>query len=139
VSREIIREFLTLLRLPQDIQKLFGREGLKLEHGRRLWQLTRRRPGVQRDVANAMKRLTAHDSRALVELLVRYPELSVKEARERVLGSKGSSTTEYHVITVLNEAAFVKLSKEARRRRVSVDQLASEIVTRWLTEELPAE
>jgi len=138
VSREIAREFLTILKLPDEIQALFGPQGLKLEHGRRLWQLARRRPELQHEVARAMAGLSAHDARYLVEHVLNHPEMSVAEAKRQILESKTEIKREYHVIAMLSEEHYKALAKAAHLRRQPVDGLVTAIVKSWLeAQEVP--
>jgi hypothetical protein len=132
VSREVVREFLAILKLPDEIQALFGPQGLKLEHGRRLWQLARRRPELQHRVADAMSDLGAHDARYLVEHVLNHPEMSVAEAKRQVLESKTEVRREYHVIAMLSEEDYKALDKAAHLRRQPVDRLVTWIVESWL-------
>lgn len=132
VSGEIVREFLTLLRLPPDIQHLFERRQLRLEHGRRLWQLSRRRPELLFRVVEAMKDLNAIDSRHLVEYIFRHPETSVEDAKSAVLDGKTVKRHEYHVIAILPEAEYRALAAHARRRNTATNDLVTQIVLEWL-------
>jgi hypothetical protein len=132
VSGEIVREFLTLLSFPEEIQQLFEGRQVGLEHGRRLWQLARRRPELLEEVAEAMTDMTAMDSRHLVEYIVKHPELSVREAKRKLLESKTVREREFHVIALLSEEQYRVLVGEARKRGVAVDVLVSSIVQRWL-------
>ncbi len=132
-SREIVREFLTILKLPPDIQKLFEPGGLKLEHARRLWQLSRRRPGILHESADAMSDMGAIDARHLVDHLLRFPQMSVAEAKQAIIAAKTIKEVEYHVIAILSEDQYSCLQAAARARRMSVDQLVSSIVGQWLS------
>ena len=132
VSGEIGREFLTLLSLPPEIQELFDSGQLKLEHGRRLWQLARHRPDLLAEVAEAMTGLTAMDGRHLAEYILKHPKLSVPEATKRVLASKTITEREFHVMAVLPEEQYKSLAQEARRRKLPVDALVTSVLQKWL-------
>lgn len=135
VSGEMVREFLVLLRLPEEIQRLLDRRELTLEQGRRLWQLGRQRPELLQQAADAMTDLTAMDGRHLVDFLLRHPEVTVPEAKQRVLESKTVVQREYHVVAVLSEARYRMLEKRARCRGLPVDELVTRIVHTWLDSE----
>ncbi len=138
-SGEIVREFLTLLLFPEDLQKRFEENRLGLEHGRRLWQYTRaiRRCDCIdwdriRPVADVMETMTALDSRDLVLYLRDHPDTHPEQARTRVLESHTSVRPQYHVVVVLAEEDYDALLRAARRLGASLDGLATEVVTRWL-------
>jgi hypothetical protein len=132
VSGEIVRQFLTLLKLPQEFRELFDQRLLGLEHGRRLWQLARRRPHALSDAAKEIQGMTALDGRAFVIYLLAHPELTAHEARQRVIDSKTTVTREFHVIALLSEKSFQKLRRHAKRLGKSVDQTVTSIVEDWL-------
>lgn len=132
VSREIVGEFLTLLRLPQDLHPLFERNELKLEQGRKLWQLSKKRPDLAHQVAGVLVRLTAMDSRDLVEYLLKHPEVSVEEAEDIVAGSKTVIEREFHVIALLSSEEYAELRKASHGRNIPVDRLVTSIVQDWL-------
>ena len=132
VSGEIVREFLTLLDLPVQVQQMFQDRRLSLEQGRRLWQLQRTRPDLVPQVADAMTGISVKDGRNLVDYILRHPELSVKEATRRVLDSKTVIEPEYHVIAILSEVQYRRLATAARRQKIAVDGLVTSIVEQWL-------
>lgn len=134
VSPEMIREFLSITRLPSDIQSLFSLGTLKLEHGRRLWQLSKTRSDILLETARAMRALTAHDSRHLAEYLRKNPESSVSDAMQRLEGSKATVSREYHVVAILTEEEFRQLDKMANARGIAADRLVTAVVQSWLTE-----
>ena len=132
VSGEIVREFLSLLKLPEEIQEMFSRRQLRLEHGRRLWQLARKQPAALRQVAAEMQGMTAHDARDFVLYLLKHPELTANEAKRRVLGAKTTMTREFHVIALLSEDSFQKLRRQARKLSMPVDEVVTSVVEEWL-------
>lgn len=134
VSGEIVREFVSLLQLPDEVQGLLESGELGLEQGRRLVQLERVRPSVLREAAQAMVGLLSKDSRNLVEYLCNYRDVSVSEARERILGSKTVRRREFHLVARLPEQDYRQLKAWASRRRQPVDELVTEIVTAWLAQ-----
>lgn len=131
VSREIVREFLTILQLPESVQPLFQRQ-LKLEHGRRLWQLSRKRHEAVEAAAIAMSDMNAMDARHLVDQLIRFPEMAVSDAKQSILTSKTVREDEYLLLTLLSEEQYKQLTRQASKRRVSPDKLATSIIADWL-------
>lgn len=132
VSGEIVREFLALLDLPSEVQALFQDRQLRLEHGRRLWQLKRARPSSVDDMARAMKGLSAMDSRHLVDYVLKHPELPIPEAKRRVLESKTVVKDEYHVIAILDEADYRRLVRRARASKTTPNDLVTTVLSSWL-------
>lgn len=133
VSGEIVREFLTLLRFPPEIEALFEQKVLTgLEQGRRLWQLTKQRPELLNEMAKAMATMTAMDSRHLVSDILKNRGLSVTEAQKRMSEARTVREEEYHVIAILPTEQYKQLSRQAGNKRVSVDKLVTSIVQQWL-------
>jgi hypothetical protein len=138
VSREIVREFLSLLRLPSSVQKMISSGEINsLEKARRLAQLARHRPREVEAAAKVMAGISAHDSRALAEYLIAHRDVTPTEA-ERVLSeSKGVVHREFHVVAVLDESEYRRLVALAEGRSVSVDDLVSAAVRDLLTQSRP--
>jgi hypothetical protein len=133
VTGEVVREFLTLFKLPKQIQNLFKKKKLvHLEQCRRLWQLAKARPDVLEETAEAISDMTAWDSRHTIEHILKNPSLSVSEAKEAVLESRPQKIKEYHVIALLGEDDFELISNEAVKRNKSVSALVTSIVQEWL-------
>ncbi|MBI2171531.1 MAG: hypothetical protein HYU30_05865 [Chloroflexi bacterium] len=132
VSREIVREFLALLRLPSEFHPLFENNELGLEQGRKLWQLLRKRPDLASDTTSVLKRLNAMDSRALVEYLLTHPDVSVLDAEREIIQSQTVVEREFHVVAMLPEADYRMLAKRADKRNTGVSELVTEIVQQWL-------
>lgn len=132
VSGEIVREFLTLLELPESIQDLMLDQQISLEQGRRLWQLKRTHPELVEAAAEEMRTMTAVDSRHLVDYILRHPTTSVCEAKRRILDSKSRVTKEFHVVAILDEEEYRQLERKARQRCLPPSEMVSSIVEEWL-------
>lgn len=134
VSGETVREFLTLLKLPEHVQNLFKERRLReLEQARRLWQLARIRPDLLEETAEAVSGMLSWDARHLVDYIIRNPNTTVAEAKERILQAKTIIVKEYHVISLLSEDEYKMLSEQARKRKLPVDVLVSNVVKDWLS------
>ncbi len=137
VSGEIVREFLTILKLPDNIKDLFEQKKLrKLEQARRLWQLARNKPEILDDTAEAISELTAWDARHLIDYMIRNPLKTVHDAREAIINSKTQIEHEYHVIALLSENEYRQLSQISHQKRIAVDLLVTSIIQEWLEEKV---
>lgn len=132
VSGEIVRQFLGLLDLPSSVQDQLGQGTLGLEHGRRLGQLSKSRPELVQQAAEAMINMTAMDGRDLTEYLIRSPSASLEQAINALEAAKQTVTKEYRISTVLDERQYQLLSSHARRCQVRTTELATSIVAEWL-------
>lgn len=132
VSREIVREFLTLLRLPERVQVLLDRNVLGLEHGRKLEQFNSRYPDRINEAVDAVVDMSAIDARNFIDYLLRNPQLSAQEAKKIVLESKTTIEQEYHVVAILSEEYFKQLSTVAAIQKKPVDELVTTVVIKWL-------
>ena len=134
VSGEIVRQFIGLLDLPASVQLYLAQGMLGLEQGRRLGQLNKSRPETVELAAQVMTSMTAMEARDLTEYLIRDPKASVEGGMEALERARQVINKEYHIDTVLDEAAYRMLVAHAQQRRVRVTDLASNIVNRWLAE-----
>ena len=134
VSGEIVRQFIGLLDLPPSVQSYLAKGVLGLEQGRRLGQISKTRPDVVESTAQAMTSMTAMDARGLAEYLIRDSEASVEDGLQALEAAKQVVNKEYHIDTVLDDAAYRLLATHARQRKVRITDLASSILNRWLEE-----
>ena len=132
VSGEVVRQFIGLLDLPEDIQAYLERGELGLEHGRRLLQIGRARPEVVERAAKLMTSMTAMQTRDLAEHVLRNPGSSIEESVDALQAAKQIVTREFHVDTVLDERAYLALTAQARKRKLRPTQMASTIIIDWL-------
>jgi len=133
VSGEIVREFISLLRLPEAIQDLFKQGQLKhLEQVRRLWQLARINPGLLDETAVAISQISAWDGRLVIDYILKNPGVVVSDALKVVNDSKTITEKEYHVIAILSEEEYKLLAAEAKKHKTPVDLLVTSIVQQWL-------
>lgn len=132
VSGEIVREFLKLLDLPSQVQLLLERKELGLEQGRRLWQLKRYRPEIVAEAATAARKLTAHDTRHLIDYLIRHPDISVSHAQKVINESKPAVSHEFRVVVRISEEDYRRLSSQARSLHKSIPTLVHDIVSDWI-------
>lgn len=134
-SGEIVREFLCLFRLPENIQTLFKIGQLnRLEQVRRLYQLSRKYPGLLDEAASILSMVTAWDGRQIIDYLIKNPGVNVSEAKKAVLDSKQVIEKEYHVIAILSENDYLAFKNESQKYQTSVDKLVTSIVHDWLKE-----
>ena len=133
VSGEIVREFLTVLKLPKEIQLLFESGHLRyLEQSRRLWQLERANPGLLEEAVQNISDLTALDGQHVIVHLIKNPNMPVAQARKEVLDSKTVVEQEFHVIALLSAEEYKLLSNESRKRDIAPSILVTTIVQDWL-------
>ena len=132
VSGEIVRQFLVLLDLPQEVQIRIANGELGLEQGRRLSQLHKARPALVPDTASTITTMTAMATRDLVEFLIRVPTSTIQDALTALEDATPRISHEYHIDAVLDERSYHSLQAQARKRRVTVNNLVSTITIDWL-------
>ena len=132
VSGEIVRQFISLLDLPDSIQGYIEQGKLGLEQGRRLQQLIRRRPDVAKDAARVVCSMTAMETRDLVEYLIRTPTDSVDDALNAIGEARTQIAEEYHIDAILDGESFRLMTTHAEAKGISVNNLVTVIVNSWL-------
>ncbi|MCJ7768222.1 hypothetical protein MUP79_07505 [Candidatus Bathyarchaeota archaeon] len=131
LSVEMIRQFLTVLKLPKEVQKLFRtREIDSVDTAKELYALrdTRKQICAARRVAG----LVSKDVRD-VQRIVKSGALSSAEATKAILAAKGKGL---HVFMVdLDDEAYERLIREAMALQKKPAELARKIVIDWLAKE----
>ena len=134
ISREMVREFISLLQLPEEILTLYESKMLTLEHGRKLLQVQRARPAVLHEVVEHVSHLSSHEARDLIVHLLRFPDLTGERAKEDIMQSRKGPRREFHVVTIVDQVTYDALVRHARDHHVGVSEFVGGIVKGWLAE-----
>lgn len=135
VSGEIVREFISLLDLPSDVQAMLKNKQLNLEQGRRLSQLFRHRPELLKLMSESVMGMRTEDLRELVSYFLRFQDIPIEKAKSMILDSRTRKIKEFHVIAIVNEEQYAVLKKLSRGKGLSVDELVTSIITEWMGEQ----
>ena len=137
VGKEIIRAFLSLLTLPDSVQRMLGWGGvgkaeIGMDSGYRISML--KRVGDQEILAKAIleRELTSKEVRRIVRHRNRHREKSIGDCIETVVAMR--PVKRHLFITQLSGEALKRLEQEAEMRKTSAANLLREI----LSEELPS-
>ena len=132
VSGEMVREFLSLLSLPENVQHMLEEQQLHLDQGVKLASLKKRWPERFSATAQVLAEIPSQDAREIIEYVIRNPDKSPEEAKDRVLRSKTVIEDEFHVVAVLTKQEFGELDRLAHKHKIS----PNELVTRFVREQL---
>lgn len=126
LSPEMIRQFLTVLKLPAEVQKLFSNRQIdSVDVAKDLVALKDR--NKQTTVARKMTDLLSKDARD-VQRIVKGERIPVKKAKEIILQAKKG----LHIFMLdLDDETYQRVVKEARALRKDPAELVREIVVNW--------
>ena len=130
VSVQQIVEFNRLLDLPIEVQDFF-----RSDHtGVSKWYELSKVPDYKRqiEVAPHIKKLSIHDTRAIVDYARRHPDIPTETAVQRVLESKKSVKRVHVMVVGFDEATFIQLKNESTKQNVRTEDLASALVKQGL-------
>ncbi len=131
ISAEMLREFGTILTLPDDIKEMI-RNGMitSVDVAYRISLL--KNENDQRILAKATvdRKLSASDVRAIVEYKTKNPDVTMDQAIQRVLESKGKVVTHHIVIMELTCKTVETLKEEAEKSKRSVEEFIFKILQR---------
>jgi hypothetical protein len=134
ISAEMVREFISLLQLPEEILDLYGHGELTLEHGRQLNRVRNQNPALLMEVASLIRNLQAHEARDVVVHMLRYPELTAQQAKEQAVAARQGPEHEYHVISIVTKDEYDRLQRAARASSEGVSELVTRVVRDWLSQ-----
>ena len=130
LSVEMVRQFLTLLKLPKQVRDLFeSRKIDSVDIGRELAALNNRENQI---ISSKMiADLPTKDVRDIKKLIKR-DLLPLKESMEIVLEAKPKGL---HIFMIdFDEETHKSLMKQAKNARVQPAQLVKEIISNWLAQ-----
>jgi hypothetical protein len=133
ISAEMLREFGAIANLPAEIKRMIKDEMItSVDTAYRISLLDNSEDQISLAKSIVDKKISVPDVRAIVEYKLKNPEVSIKDAVQRVLESKTKTVTHHIVIMELKEKTFAALKEEARRTKQSCDSLALTLLTkRW--------
>lgn len=135
VSSEIIREFDSLVDLPEEVKEIVSKRAIRLDTG---YRISTKLQGKERQVAiaKAVADLNAFDARAIIEYAEKNPDMPASQVKSQVLGSK-TVTERVHVFVLpLAEETFQALRTEATKMKTKPEELVKKIIQKWLLERL---
>ena len=130
---EMLREFLSLLHLPPDVQTLFEDWKVGIDKGYRISLLDA--ADDQRKVARAIleHNLTSSDVRDIVSLKKMNPEMPIEECIRKVVASK-KKVKYYVVLTGIDEDTLLALQRRCKQCQCQVKDLIRKLIQEILTE-----
>lgn len=124
-----ISQFDKLYDLPESVWKQIESGNIMLDKG---YRISRRGSEIQAELGDALSDLNTEDARAVVEYVVKNPDLSIDECKRKVLESKTVKDKIFMVVVPLPEETYAKLKQDSRKRNISVDDMVRQIVVEWL-------
>lgn len=135
LSTEMIREFLTALKLPQEVQELISDRRIdSIDVVREISVL--KEPAKQIAAAKVFANSLSKDVRD-IKRLVKDTDLSIGEAKEVVLESKPKGL---HIFMMdFDDETYQALIGHAKAAKLKPAELVREIVTDWLERKMRSE
>jgi len=130
VPPEMIRQFLTVLRLSGKVQRLFAARQLdSVDVAKEL--VTLKDQKQQELTAVAIANMSSKDARD-IKRLIKNAKCDVEDAKTTVLEAKPNGLNIF--LLDFTDDVLHGLKREARRRKMKAAELVREIVTNWLNE-----
>jgi hypothetical protein len=126
ISAEMLREFGTLLDLPNEIRQMLKDDLItSVDIAYRISRLGHDVDKINLAKFTVEKNLSASDVRAIVEYKLQNPEITIEQAIQRVLESKSRVVTHHIVIMELSNLTLETLIKQAEKLGQTPDSLAT--------------
>jgi len=129
LSREMVREFLVILDLPEYVKELI--RSRKIDSIDKAYRLSKiKDKETLRSAINKLLNLQTHDVRDIISSLQENSELSIETAKEIILASKPHDI--HFFIIDFTEEDYKKLVSIAKHMDGSPAELIKRIVEEWL-------
>ncbi len=137
VSPELVRSIVSLLDLPDDVQKMIKEGEILLDAAQRINTIKNKNKEKEKkkriEVAKTIAGLKSHEQREIIRFAKKFPDSSLKNYKKRVTTPR--EIKEIHVAVVsLEKEQYKKLEKVSKKRKLSLEKLLIEIVRQWLSE-----
>lgn len=128
LSTEMIREFLTILKLPKEIQKLVSERKVdSIDVVKEISAL--KEPSKQIEVAEAFINSPSKDARD-IKRLVKNTDISINDAKKIILDTKPKGL---HIFIMdFDDEMYKTIVKQAKLQRIKPAELVRAIVAEWL-------
>lgn len=128
LSTEMIRQFLAVLKLPAEVQRMFSNRELdSVDVAKELLALSD--PARQIVAAKAIADSLSKDARD-IKRLIKAVKLSAGEAKKIVLDAKPKGL---HIFMIdLDDETYGAITKQAKNMKIQPVELVRGIVTNWL-------
>lgn len=128
LSVEMVRQFLTVLKLPKTVQALFASRRIdSVDIAKELAALGNKKR--QESAARAITNSPSKDVRD-IKRLIKMGHFHVKDAKKAVLEAKPESLNIF--VLDFDDDTLRKLVKQARARKMKPAELVRDIVIKWL-------
>lgn len=132
ISSEMIRQFLTVLKLPAEVQKLFvKREIDSVDAAKELAVLKGRNKQIR--MARKIAGVTSDDTRD-IKRIFKKGTIPIEEAKRTILKEKEEGLNVF--ILDFDDDTYRSIMKKARASRKDAAELVREIVINWLGNEM---
>ena len=136
VSQETIREFRSLLKLPESVQKLIKARKIGIDAGYRISLMKSK--DEQEILAKAIigKRITSKEVRGMIQSLKkRNPHMPISECIELAIKYRPIIEEEHLVVTGIQRNTLSALKKSSEKSGILVDDLIKRILTEIMQSE----
>ena len=134
LHNETVREILKVLDLSTYVQSLLNEKRIAYDAAWRLASVKDKQ--LQNSIANAIIGLNAHDARAVVRFARSHPKENMEDYAKKLLESKGTVKELKLIINALNEHEYNALKIASQKRKMSISELSSKIISEWLKKEV---
>ena len=135
VKEDAIREFLSLLKLPETVQKMLGWRGIErseigMYSGSRISTLKKVEDQKALAKSAVERELNSKEVQRIVRHKLRHPKKSIDDCIETVVAMR--PIKRHLFITQISKGMIKRLKREAETRKTSTDILAKEILSKEL-------
>ncbi|AJM92204.1 hypothetical protein [Nitrosopumilus piranensis] len=128
VSYQLIRSILSLLSLPKGIREKIQKGDILFDAAQRLNTIEDKKK--QAEVAEIISGLPSHKQREIILHAKRFNDSDLSKFKKRVL--KKTKTEKVHVAIIpLNEDLQLKLKKESKKNKSTLQQTILNILENW--------
>lgn len=139
VSPELIRSIISMLELPKDVKKLIREGKILFDAAQRLNTIKfvdkDKEKAKRIEVANEIAGLKSHEQREIIRYAKKFPNSGLKNYKKRVTATR--EIKRVHVLVIpLDEPMFKNLKKISKKRDLSLEKTALELISEKIMEEM---
>lgn len=130
VSSEIIRGFVSITELPNEIKTLIKKKKIHFDTAQRIHRINDKE--LQIKVANLVAGMSSDNAKQLIQYARRHPHESLENIKKRLITSRGQKEKYTVMILPLPDELYSSLSNHAKNKEKSTEKLIIEILENWI-------
>ena len=128
ISYELLRATLSILKLPDEVQKLVKNGDILSDAAQRINRI--KDPRRQKEAAKIIAGLKSHEQREIIQYAKKFPKAKLTDFKKRIIKSR--DVEKLHVVIIpLEERTFNAVNMARKKQKITLEKALVNIIEQW--------